>query len=100
MPICGDIDNNIRKGEEMRLRKVHSAFIAAVLTCSLAVAPVFAEPTQSELEDQKANAQSELSSLQAELDALSSKIAELENKLIQTPRPSASMSSRASAASR
>lgn len=84
MPICGDIDNNIRKGEEMRLRKVHSAFIAAVLTCSLTVVPVFAEPTQSELEDQKANAQSELSSLQAELDALSSKIAELENKLIQT----------------
>ena len=33
MRMCGDIDNIIGKGEEMRLRKrVHSAFIATVLT--------------------------------------------------------------------
>lgn len=84
MLICGDIDNNIRKGEEMRLKKVHSAFIATVLTCSLAVTPVFADPTQSELEDQKANAQSELADLQAELNTIASKISELEDQLIET----------------
>ena len=73
----------------MRFKKIHSAFIAAVLTCSLTVTPVFAEPTQSELEqsqleDQKANAQSELATLQSDLDALASKISELEAQLIQT----------------
>ena len=74
MHICGDIDNIIGKGEEMRLRKrVHSAFIATVLTCSMAVTPVFAEPDtleslqekQENLENQKAAAQSELNSLQS-----------------------------------
>lgn len=84
MHVYGDIDNNIRKGEKMRLKKVHSALIATVLTCSLAVTPVFAEPTESELKDQKANAQSELADLQSDLDALASKISELENKLIET----------------
>ena len=68
----------------MRFKKIHSAFIAAVLTCSLTVTPVFAEPTQSELEDQKANAQSELATLQSDLDVLASKITELENQLIET----------------
>ena len=66
----------------MKLRKVHSAFIAAVLTCSLAVTPVFAEPTQEELEGQKAEAQSELSSLQSQLDTLISKANDLEVQLI------------------
>ena len=82
MLVCGDIDNKIGKGEEMRLKRVHSAFLATVLTCSLAVTPVFAEPTQSELEDQKAAAQSELEQFQAELDDIVAKTSELENKLI------------------
>lgn len=66
----------------MRLKRVHSAFLATVLTCSLVVTPVFAEPTQSELEDQKATAQSELEQFQAELDTIVAKTSELENKLI------------------
>lgn len=84
MHICGDIDNNIRKGEEMRLKKVHSAFIAAALTCSLVVTPVFAEPTESELKDQKANAENELADLQSDLETLATKISELEEELIAT----------------
>lgn len=68
----------------MKLKRVHSAFIAAALTCSLVVTPVFAEPTQEELEDQKEAAQSELGDLQAELDTLIQKTSELENELIST----------------
>lgn len=68
----------------MRLKKVHSTLIAAALTCSLAVTPVFAEPTQEELEDQKEAAQSELGDLQAQLDTLIQKTSELENELIAT----------------
>ena len=69
MHIRGDIDNIIGKGEEMRLKKrVHSAFIATVLTCSLAVTPVFAEPNtleqlqkeQQDLQNQKDAAQDDL----------------------------------------
>lgn len=74
----------------MRFRKVHSAFIATVLTCSLAVTPVFAEPDtleslqneQEDLENQKAAAQSQLSSLQSELNTIMEKTAELEDQLI------------------
>ena len=66
----------------MKFKRVHSAFIAAVLTCSLAVTPVFAEPTQQELEGQKAEAQSELSGLQSQLNSLIAKANELEGKLI------------------
>ena len=67
----------------MKFKRVHSAFIAAVLTCSLAVTPVFAEPTQQELEGQKAEAQSELSGLQSQLNSLIAKANELEGKLIE-----------------
>lgn len=84
MHICGDIDNLIGKGEKMKLKRVHSAFIAAALTCSLVVTPVFAEPTQKELEDQKEAAQGELGDLQAELDTLIQKANELESQLIST----------------
>ena len=84
MHICGDIDNLIGKGEKMKLKRVHSAFIAAALTCSLVVTPVFAEPTQEELEDQKEAAQGELGDLQAELDTLIQKANELESQLIST----------------
>ena len=91
MRMCGDIDNIIGKGEEMRLRKrVHSAFIATVLTCSLAVTPVLAAPDtleslqqeQEDLQNQKAAAQSELNSLQSDLDAIVTKLADLEDQLI------------------
>lgn len=91
MRICGDIDNIIGKGEEMRLRKrVHSAFIATVLTCSLAVTPVLAAPDtleslqqeQENLQNQKEAAQSKLNSLQSDLDTIVTKLADLEDQLI------------------
>ena len=68
----------------MKLKKVHSAFIAAALTCSLAVTPVLADPTQEELEGQKEAAQNELGDLQAELNELIVKSSELEDELIST----------------
>ena len=91
MHMCGDIDNIIGKGEKMRLKKrVHSAVVATVLTCSMAVTPVFAEPDtleqlqneQQELENQKAATQNELSSLQSELDTIVQKLSDLEDDLI------------------
>lgn len=68
----------------MKLKKVHSAFIATVLACSLTVTPVFATPAedQANLEDQKADAQSELSDLQTQLNDLITKANELELQLI------------------
>ena len=68
----------------MKLKKVHSALIASALTASMVITPVFADPTQQELEDQKANAQSELQSLQTELDSLVQKMGDLEDELIST----------------
>ena len=68
----------------MKLKKVHSAFIAAVLSCSLEVTPVFADPTQEELEDQKKTAENELGDLQTQLDTLIQKASDLENELIST----------------
>lgn len=68
----------------MKLNKVHSALIASALIASMIVTPVFADPTQQELEDQKENVQSELQSLQAELDSLIQKMGDLENELIST----------------
>ena len=67
----------------MRLKKVHK-FLAAALICSLAVTPVYAEPTQDELEDQKEDVQSELTELQEELNTLITKASQLETKLINT----------------
>ena len=67
----------------MKLKKVHSAALAAFLTCSLVVTPVFAEPGSKEsLESQKAAAESELSSLQTQLNTLIQKANELELDLI------------------
>ena len=67
----------------MKLKKVHSAALAAFLTCSLVVTPVFAEPGSKEsLESQKAAAESELSSLQSQLNTLIQKANELELDLI------------------
>ena len=68
----------------MKLKKVHSAVIASALTASMVITPVFADPTQQELEEQKANAQSELESFQTELDTLIQKANDLEIELINT----------------
>lgn len=68
----------------MRFKKVQSALLAAVLTCSLVSVPTFAEPTQGELENKKADAQNELSDLQTELNTLITKANELEAQLIST----------------
>ena len=46
MLLCGEIDNKMRKGGSMRLKKVHSTFLTAALACSLAVTPVFANPAE------------------------------------------------------
>lgn len=88
MHICGDVDNFIRKGEKMRLKKVHNIFIASALVCSMAVTPVFAAPgsareEEKQLKDQKAAAQDELNGLQSELDSLISKANQLELDLIE-----------------
>lgn len=91
MHMCGDIDNIIGKGEKMRLKKrVHSAVVATVLTCSMVVTPVFAEPDtleqlqneEQELKDQKAAAQNEIDNLQSELDTIVQKLSDLEDDLI------------------
>lgn len=73
-----------KKGEKMRLKKVQNIFLAAALICSLSVTPIYADPSQSELEDQKEDAQSELTDLQSELDALITKASELETEMINT----------------
>ena len=90
MHMCGDIDNIIGKGEEMRLKRVHSAIIATVLTCSMAATPVFAAPDtlkslqdkQEDLQNQKDAAENELNSLQSQLDTIMQKTADLEDQLI------------------
>lgn len=90
MHLCGDIHINIGKGEEMKLKRVHSALIAAALTCSMLVTPVYAAPTldelqeeQQDLENQKENAQEQLSSLQSQLETIMEKINDLEEQLIK-----------------
>ena len=67
----------------MKLKKVASMFLAAMLTCSLSVTPVFADEV-SDLKEQKAEAQSEMNSLQSQLNTLMNKMSDLENELIQT----------------
>lgn len=71
----------------MRLRKVHNILIASALVCSMAVTPVFAEPSsareeEAELKEKKKVAQEELDDLQEELNELISKANQLELKLI------------------
>ena len=53
MLLCGEIDNKMRKGGSMRLKKVHSTFLTAALACSLAVTPVFANPAEDAEEFEK-----------------------------------------------
>lgn len=87
MHMCGDIDNIIRKGEKMRLRRVHNMLIASALVCSMVVTPVFAEPSsareeEAQLKEQKEAAQDDLDDLQSDLDELISKANQLELDLI------------------
>lgn len=67
----------------MKFRKAAAILLAAVLTCSLTVTPVFADDVDK-LEEEKQKAEDEVSSLQSQLNSLMSKITELENDLITT----------------
>lgn len=87
MHLYGDMSNNIRKGEEMRLRRVHNMLIASALVCSMVVTPVFAEPSsareeEAQLKEKKEAAKDELNDMQSELDELISKANQLELDLI------------------
>lgn len=65
------------------MRKFGKALAASLMASTLAVTPVFAEPSVSDLENSKNTAQSEVNSLQAELQTLLEKINQLENDLIE-----------------
>ena len=64
------------------MNKLGRALLAAAIVSSLAVTPVFAEPTVDELESGKAAVENEVSSLQAELTELLDKLGQLEEDLI------------------
>lgn len=68
----------------MKFKKIQSLFLAAALVCSMCVSPVYADPSQSDLEGQKEDAQNELTDLQTELNTLITKASELETELINT----------------
>lgn len=65
------------------MRKFGKALVASLMASALAVTPVFAEPSVSDLENSKNAAQSEVSSLQSELQTLLEKINQLESDLIE-----------------
>lgn len=67
----------------MKLKKLLNMFVVAALTCSLVVTPVFAEPSEKELKDQKAKVENQVNSLQNELTALLTKINNLEMELVE-----------------
>ena len=58
--------------------------ITAVVTSSMIVTPVLAEPSVDDLKKEKAAKQSEVSSLQSQLTTLMGKVNTLESELIQT----------------
>ncbi len=66
----------------MKMKRVRNVFIATALTCSMAVVPVLAAPSTSNLEEQKRAAENEVSSLQSQLSDLMSKITDLQNQMI------------------
>lgn len=77
----------------MNYKKVVRMLLVSVLTCSMAVMPIYAAPSDSvenleeekdDLQSQKSNAQGELNSLQMQLESLLSKSAELEDRLAET----------------
>ncbi len=66
----------------MKFKKIINMFVVAALTCSLVVTPVFAEPSEKDLKDQKAKVQNQVNSLQSELTGLLTKINNLEMELV------------------
>lgn len=66
------------------MNRIGKALLVTALTSSLAVTPVLAAPSVSDLEDKKAAAAKEAESLQEQLTELISKIGSMEEKLIKT----------------
>lgn len=66
----------------MKMKRVRNVFVATVLTCSMIAVPVFAEPNTQSLEDQKKEAENEVSGLQSQLSTLLSKMTNLQSQLI------------------
>lgn len=66
------------------MKKVRKTLIVAFLAASTIASSVFAAPTQSELEKQKKQAETEMQSLQNELASLMTEIDATEQKLITT----------------
>lgn len=67
----------------MKLKKICSVVVAAALTFSLSVTPIFADEV-SDLKKQKKDTEEQVNSLQTQLNSLMTKISELENDLITT----------------
>lgn len=63
------------------MNKFGRRILAALITSSLAVTPVFAAPSVDDLQKSKASAQSEVNSLQSQLQSIVSKITQLEADL-------------------
>lgn len=66
------------------MKKIRKTLIATLLVTSTLVSSVFAAPTQSELEQQKKQAETEMQSLQNKLASLMTEINVTEQKLIET----------------
>lgn len=66
----------------MKMKRVRNVFVATVLTCSMIAVPVFAEPNTQSLEEQKKEAENEVSGLQSQLSTLLSKMTTLQSQLI------------------
>lgn len=64
------------------MRKSTKTLITLVTACSLAVAPVYAAPTVQSLENEKAQAEAEVSSLQSELQEIMTEINTIEDEMI------------------
>ena len=67
----------------MKFRKAAAVLLAAALTCSLTVTPVFADDVDK-LEEEKQKAEDEESSLQSQLHSVVSEMLEQEHELIET----------------
>ena len=63
------------------MNKFGRRILAALITSSLVVTPVFAAPSVDDLQKSKASAQSEVNSLQSQLQSIVSKITQLEADL-------------------
>lgn len=66
------------------MNKFGRRILAALLTSSLIVTPVFAEPSVDDLKESKKSAQSEVNSLQSQLQSIVNKITQLEADLTTT----------------